>query len=456
MIKKNTVASVVGRRNKQSILRDFVRPNASNIVSSPTITTSPYSGNIPGCAGGGNTPRNPCGEFSQDHGTGLIAGAWNSGGHGSHWFMYPTCTSEQECWGTPGSPCSFVNFYPSNDFCFTGEISGPGYITSAQDGDPLTYRYLAGILNTPLAQYRAEPSGGSGSPVRFFGAGWRASGAALINFSTQELFPYETLVKFTFDKIIDERPDEGSGGVIFSFEKFEEEEYAEGNGFFSSGVIVEVVIRPKILVGTHSNDYLLVRHNGTAGAGAFTSPDVEFPVMEGCGGVNVAEGATYYLRVNVERGATSAKVWLADEPEPEEYSRTVSGSALPDTYEPGFSAYLGGQTASSTPSIGTPSLDFPDQRQQVAVHALTINPVAFGQPCDDEIDDGPGTYMDTLIKHSAYWLPASDNVSYYTQVYFDGIPVFLNTHYWLDGLKLYPKDPAIFADTIATATVVVQ
>lgn len=73
-----------------------------------------------------------------------------------------------------------------------------------------------------------------------------------------------------------------------------------------------------------------------------------------------------------------------------------------------------------------------------------------------QVSTGPGYYFDTLIKKDAYWLPSSPDVSYYKQVYFNGLPVSVGTHYWLDGLKVHPMDPAIFDDTTATAEVVVN
>lgn len=76
--------------------------------------------------------------------------------------------------------------------------------------------------------------------------------------------------------------------------------------------------------------------------------------------------------------------------------------------------------------------------------------------CDPTTNTGPGYYYDSLLKKSAYWIPASSNVSYIVSVYFDGIAVTEGVEYWLDGLKIYPTDPAIFADTIAAAEVVIQ
>jgi hypothetical protein len=318
-----------------------------------------------------------------------------------------------------------------------------------------------------LEAYRAQSSGGGpGSPIEFFGGSWRDSFASLVGLNTvlQEQFPFEVVFQFSMPKIVEERAQSGSnnGGISFGLQGYSEDQLlASPNIWINSTSRVEIVIKRSIIVGNHVNDYILVRHNGTFGPNAFSLSNtaVTLPMLEGCGGTNFIQGATYNLRIRVEVDSCSAKLWLDTENEPSNWSRSVSGG-VKDDYQVGLNVGLFGLLANcdSGISTGSPCLDFPDQRQSAIFKYFNINPVdnAVLEPCDDQYDDDIGFYSDTLIKKRAYWVPATSNVTRYHQVYFDGVPVYKDTHYWLDGLKLYPKDPAIFADTVATALVVIE
>lgn len=468
MIKKNVALTILGGdRNKQQVLKEFIRPAPSSTISStpPSVRGGYGGGDIPGCGAAGPTGRNPCAEYSDSFSGPLAAGGWDSSATGTRWIHYPLRTHEQACWGpVNGAPYNFVERYPSNEFCFQSGFSGPGYIDSGQDGPALDYWYTAGVLNTPLWSYRASPDSGQGGPITFSGGSWYTSGAALVGMTVDEL-PVEYLVRLNFTKIVDERPsgDENmAGGVTFDFGSVVNESTWISSPSFTQHLQVQIVIKPKLVVGQKSDDYLVVSHLSGTNPNSISVgyPYNTFKSMEGCGGTNFQEGANYNLRVRIESGGVKAKIWLASESEPQDYPVAASGSGQTDYTKIGFAARLFGVMADcSAPSIGSPCLDFPDQRQQISFSMIRINPsatVGADDPCDSDTPTGAGYYLDTLLKRSNYWVPASDNVSYYRQVYFDGLAVEEGTHYWLDGLRIHPNDPAIFDGTIATASLVIQ
>jgi hypothetical protein len=286
----------------------------------------------------------------------------------------------------------------------------------------------------------------------------------LIGLNPAQELPAEILIKFNFPKIVESRAESGSsdGGIYFDFEELSEEEIEDADPPITGGAVrVEIHIKPRIVPGFHSNDYIIVRHNGSAGPASQSSSNtgVTFPFMEGCGGTNFQEGVDYYLRVSIYPDRASAKIWLASEEEPASPQRTVAGAtSIGDDFRLGFSASLAGKFASCGPSLGTPCLDFSDQSEEVLFSFVSVNPAAIiGTDCDEVVDTSLGMYLDVLLKRTAFWVPSStENFSRYQQVYFDGIPVTEGEDYWLDGVKLYPQDPSIFADTRATALVVLE
>lgn len=90
-MKVTKTLSTLGRRNKQTILKDFVRPDAAQTISDSQITSTPGS---PGTGGGGNPdctvilpdPISPCGDFGDDFNR-VVAAGWGGDGIGGEWSL---------------------------------------------------------------------------------------------------------------------------------------------------------------------------------------------------------------------------------------------------------------------------------------------------------------------------------------------------------------------------------
>ena len=450
MIKKSLIASVVGRRNKQMILKDFVRPAPASVISSPSITTSPYSGNIPGCAAPPPGSRNPCAEIAID--TSAVTGSWNSTPHGV-WEYYPKPPTPPQT----TDPTRFSNWY------LTGGFPADELIA---DGPALDL-WGGGRLSRKLWAYRQsarQPAPFSDEQLWYFGGAFHGGGVNLTGLS-QSLTsqnPYEVLIRFSI-------PSAPSMNVMNGFTLGLADTTNFDSGTLSSNANVTIsynVLNTDYESGTPVPDRITVRCDGSAGPNN-NSTAYEIRNLVGCGGTNLQYGQHYYLRALKDTDGVYAKLWLSTETEPSEWSRGVGRTSGNEVLS-GFGVSMAGLALENCPpdatstggsgSWDTPCLGFADNEYDLLFSHIWINPSGAypGDSCDESVDDSSGVYLDALLRRASYWVPASSNVSRYQQVYFDGVPVYEGTHYWLDGLKLYPQDPAIFADTLATAMVVVE
>lgn len=446
-MKKVVTASVVGRRNKQQILKDFIRPSPANTISSATVTTQGGfgGGNIPGCADGTIQGRTPCAELDID--LSGAAGAWPNN-LGGAWKYYPNADTPSNL-----DPFRFWNTYLIPVFPFEETIA---------DGDPLDYFEGVGSavrkVHSSHSVQAEQEFPFAPMRLRYYGSNYRGGSVTLSGLSNyiQQKFPYETLTRFNYFKIGDSNRQSSittGNGLYFSMDD------PDLDTFNSGGVPLTtengVVIEPLPFSGP---DTLTVRRAGE-------TSQIDVNDLVSCDNSNMIEGAHYYLRVRIESNSIDAKLWLATNEEPDSWSISESSfSASAADFLPGFGAgfWVGGYDCAS-PTWDEPCAPPPDDTEGAFFSRLLINPVSVAigvgdedEPCDPDISTSPGFYMDTLLKKSGYWIPATPNVSYYRQVYFDGIPVEEDTHYWLDGLKLYPNDNNIFSDTRATAQVVVE
>lgn len=431
-MKKNVSLSMVGRRDKQQILKDFIRPPpASTISSSISSPISGYDGgNIPGCAGG-PSGREPCGEAALP----MLAN-WGGNSMG-YWVRYPQ---------PPIPPITtdltrFTNHYQTGSFPFMESIA---------DGPVLDYWGVAGsgsLLNTQLWSYRAAVDG-SGQ-LYFFGGAFASGSIGLVglNDSLYENLPFEVLVRFRVIRTPEfgEEADQGSAVTLNLADRSEED-------IIASGAVTGINQGISINFGRQFvADNLTVFMSGS-------SNNISIASIPECGGGGIIEGGEYKVRAKMDEFGISAKLWLTSFPEPPAWqiSRVRVTAPLLSGFNAGIGSSLLLANCDSGISLAVPCLDFPDLTASIFVEAVFINPSAVGDgPCDEQgVDETPGVYLDTLVKKSAYWVPASLNVTEYRQVYFDQIPVYEDTHYWLDGLKLYPNDPGIFDDTLATALLV--
>jgi hypothetical protein len=182
----------------------------------------------------------------------------------------------------------------------------------------------------------------------------------------------------------------------------------------------------------------------------------------------VNEGSTYWTRMRWSPSLGMAKVWNLVEDEPEGWMITSNGSysrlSTVSRYNTDTCTLISDQINIGFQLHGLLKVNevFNPEPEligysEVVVHAVfaSRSEVLLPSSCYTDIA-GPGVYYDTLTKDNGYWVPASPNVSDYVNIYFDGMAVTEGSDYWLDGLKVYPSDPATFEDTIATAEVVVR
>ncbi len=452
-MRKRQEIHVVDRRTKGSWV-NAINPSPSSTVSSPDTNVS----NFPGtgdpthpCTSDIPTHRDPCGEDGTDLGFG-----WVPPNKSAPWVFFP---SEN----TPISGSGLDQRYWTvdillDDFPFIDYING----------DPLT---LFGIshatIHRPLSEYVAHPyQDHPFAPIvlQYTGAAFQSTSVGLHGLSTYlaQNMPYETVTKFQFFKINDGNRMNNvvsGGGVIFGYNDILNMTTFNSQGSSNmNSHTVSIETKPYQGPGFPSYDYISINGTNLAASPNF----VYIQELEGCGGLPMQETASYYLRVRIDTGGMQAKLWLTTEPEPAPWS--ISGTTIASydysLFKPGFNVnFFQGVRDCDNPVVGSPCLDFDDQSLGMTFSSLIVNPSSpgvIGDDCDIAVPDGSGYYFDTLIPRSGYWIPASANVSYYKQVYFDGLPVFEGENYWLDGVKVHPQDPSIFDTTTATAEVVIN
>ena len=175
--------------------------------------------------------------------------------------------------------------------------------------------------------------------------------------------------------------------------------------------------------------------------------------VTGGGQVNTPDpieaGPDYYLRIISEsQSHTKASLWKAQDGE----ESAVSRQSLSSYPWPPNLCILNAE------NVQADVFDDTAMRSTIAVQSAIINPAAG--ILDDECSDAPtsrGSRLETLFHRDYYWRPQNTEISYYTQVYFDGIPVTEGTEYHIeDTYKIVPNDFSLPHDTVLTALVVVQ
>ena len=109
-MKKQLTISMAGRRTKQAILNDVVRPSASSTISSPITTSTGFSSpNVPGCVGTAPIIRHSCGDATDIFDRDVLVG-WGGASSGgfSEW------TYDQSCKGASLSATATANVSGGN------------------------------------------------------------------------------------------------------------------------------------------------------------------------------------------------------------------------------------------------------------------------------------------------------------------------------------------------------
>jgi hypothetical protein len=394
MIKKTLSINTLGRRTKQTILKDFVRPPASSTVSS-SIVTSPggYGGNIPGCAGGiVPETRISCGDQSDDFDR-TVAIGWGGSGSGLEWTYI---------------------LRPDSPFADAGATLAGGDTASVGGGG-------GSLISEPVGDGRA------------FGA----AVASRVPY-TDVNEDYEILMRISWDllgsnadngtqhalDIAHRGPDEPSGTLGSGREDL----LVDGRTYiYSSGVRIVWKEYPARGLG---DSYL----NISGGTQVEMDP--------------IQSGRQYYLRINSSALAVAAAFWPSDQDE--STATRILGSRAPGSivYPPGLVIMNAGNFQGHATVTNA-------MESVVRVHSVIVNPAAGVLLCSDPTSD-LGIYRETLYRKQYYWRPQVTNVSYYKDVWFDGISVQEGVHYSIeDGYKIVPTDYELPTDTVVEAEIVV-
>lgn len=439
----------IAERRRDSTWVDPIRPGPAQTLSAPDIGSDGglFGGDsgVAPCTSDVPTHRNPCGEAGSS-----LAFGWAPPNFTGQWKFFPE-ENHPLAGDDDQDPRFFSNAYLTPSFPFIEHIRDGAFLERFPSG--------AATIIRPHDGYRVDAAQEAPfQPVRlrYFGATWGESAVMMHNLSqglSQPFLPYEILIQFHWYNTADDNRDPNilsGSGVYFTINDL------ELDGFHSSGSIAhpDSMFRVEIETKPFGSSADRLISTGTSGF-------INVSSLPGCGGTNIQESSIYNLRIRLETsGHLKCKLWLITEDEPSSWSRsatTVPTGFNPDTFLPGFGAsFWHGLKDCVTPTWDVPCTDYPDMSEAMTLKLVLVNPAQPVIPCDNDYGSDPGYYLDTLIHRTNYWVPASNNVSYYKQIYFDGLPVFEGQHYWLDGLKVHPTDPSIFEDTLATAEVVIQ
>lgn len=576
MINKKVGLSILsGKRNKQQILKEFARPSNENTsISSPTISTGTYGGNIPGCSGGiSPAPVTPCGDadsdlsdisFERNAYTAIKVGSksWSvkqypyPGGTitsttvTSAFTLNPTVIWDdspapmektvrymayrttnlgdmadavsartvpglsiqsyvdapdiqvelvQTTWGS-GGPGSVNYIGADEEVVWSGII--PAYTTGPAPSIPveatfdlltpgecyLHIRATTGDLASPGPSYHIWAiSLLNLMPIEFLGpipSGGVAGGGGLSN-TLQWHTSFPGVVGY-YNWAVTRQAGVLPGGTLATtgtngkygsriYSRWDWEDVAEPITAlfkFHFNVLGDVAENST----QHALEFSLRGYDtrsGTATAGGFTGPTtdvaddaqpfsarivwLEYPArllpssyldVPGAGQVEIdppiAINENYFLLIEAEVHSIQATFWREDDPDTK---FTIVGT----------------ETATMPPNISIRNLenfDNPpvDMESSVTISRVIINPtstVIGGGECGGA-SDSAGSYMETLYVKYNYFRPQATDLSYYAQVYFDGVPVTKGTHYNIeDTYKIVPVDPEALSSE-ATALIVRQ
>lgn len=437
----------VADKRRVTSIKDFIRSSPSQTLSStPPEATDGLP--QPPCSGSTPITRSPCAEWSYLFGGVDLPAGWGGDWEPNIYWTEEDIIAEVSPFNSPSQEwLEVVSDWP---------MSADGVYTFGMGGY-LENGYAAEIWN--------ESPFNSGNVTTLNSKVWY--GGAVVNRSlhnyvdsSNNYFPFGVKFDLTVHEIMETAPSVGSGSrastLLIGLERLKWPiVYDPPFGDHTEAEVEHYHSIPLASTG------LEIQLNSP-----FFTPPASGPKMFGVKRnaatdtiqYNWQAGHRYSVVVCVGELLTQAKVWDTNlEEEPSDW-QVVAGPSTLSNYVPGISAKLS-------------ELDFQagdtESGSKVSFHFVRANPIdnpcVFSSgghpiyPCsDDDMETGPGYYFDTLVPKNGYWIPVTQDVSYYKQIYFDGMPVSEDLHYWLDGLRVHPNDPTIFASTIATAEVVVR
>ncbi len=391
MIKKIHTASTLGRRNKQQILDDFVYPEPASVISAaPTLQGGYGGGDIPGCAGGGGTPRPSCAEWQSTWGedTPTLVGGWG-GGDGSGFL-------------------GWIASYPSQDDYFDWSRISKDYAGAGGTG----------------AYLKADGSPGAISPDDL---GSRVYARVLWQDVSERIGVLYTLSWSLLGDLAETSTQHALSFAVRARD-FRSGTAADTPGGFSSPTTD--------VADLHAGDIRIVWKDYPArGLGdSYLEGNGIHPITP-----PIAAGQLYKLFIeSTSPTTTQATFWRAGDPED-----TVSVTATTSNVWPPNLSIQDAYTANGLNQVHFHS---------ALINPPSSNPVVLDEDCDAGTNQ-PGVFVQNLFRKDYYFRPQFTNVDYYTAVYFDGIQVYEGTNYLIeDDYKIVPNDFALLDDTIVTAS----